>query len=221
MISEYDIRKFAENCPDKCWFSVNGKDIVDKESGEVVSTLKEITQFFREKAHCDFEPVYYCHATLEDVIRCKQCGTVIFSTEDDGYDPNLCCPHCGNYKTSFEYWTAEEIANDAEKQNTINALEKMQEEQIEADNRYFKRGRKYDWQIWKGKIKLWNHMVSFELVCDNLFKTKLKGLSLNVGLASKDDDGGYIFDKHYFIPLSISSLKVKLQIKQLRREGKL
>ncbi len=109
------------------------------------------------------------------------------------------CPVCSDYKTGFKYWSSEDIKNDAEKQKEIDFLMEMQREQIEEDKRYMKR-KKRDWQIWKGRIKLPNRAIYFDLECDNLFKTKLKGLKLIIHWANKDKDGiGYIYKKHFRI----------------------
>lgn len=225
MISQYDVKRYAEKHPD-CWYTVDGdNNIVDKENGKIVCTLKEMTEYIRKEMHCDFESVYYCHGTLQDVIRCRECGTVIFSTEDEwGYDPKLCCPTCGGYKTHFEYWTADEIKSDKKKQDTIEWLEHMQQEQIEADKRYIARGNKYDHQIWKGSMKLSRkYRLFLDLECDNFPKTKLKGLKLIAHIATKDDDCGYIYNKgEIFIPLSIGAFKIWWRYKRKwRRKEKI
>lgn len=207
MISKYDVRKYAENNASKCWFSIDENDnIFDKEKGDIVCSLETLTKFLRQKAHCDFETIYECHGLLQVVIRCKECGTVIFASDDELYcEPNLCCPVCSDYKTGFKYWSGEDIKNDTDKQKEIDFLMEMQKEQIEADKRYMKR-KKYDWQIWNGRIKLPNRAIYFNLECDNLFKTKLKGLKLIIHWAHKDGTG-YIYKKYFRIPLSMSAIK--------------
>jgi len=212
MISRYDVRRYEEKHPDT-WFSIDEKDnIINKEDGEVVCSLDTFVDILRKKNHCDFESVYYCHATLQDTIRCKECGTVIFATDDEwGYDPNLCCPTCGGYKTSLEYWTADEIENDQKKKNTIEFLEQMEREEIEAEKRRKKRNGKYDWQIGSCRIKLGNRALYFDLECDNLFRTKLRGLRLQVHWAHKDGIS-YYYKKNFTIPLSFSSLRIQIHI---------
>ena len=131
--------------------------------------------------------------------------------DDERYDPNLCCPDCGKYNTGFEYWSADEIEKDDQKKKNIQFLEQMQQEQIEANKRYYKRGRKYDWQIWHGCIKMVNRAVSFDLECKDLFKTKLKGMKLIVRFSEKDGTG-YIYKRHFTIPLSWYALKIQILI---------
>ena len=105
MISKYDIiRSFEKAAKDgkKTELQLDDKkeNIINVETGEVICTLEVYTQFMREKLHCDFETVYYEHVSLLDVVRCKQCGTVIFTREDEDYDPNLRCPTCSDYKNN-------------------------------------------------------------------------------------------------------------------------
>ena len=219
MISKYDIKKAAES--EKCWFTIDeNEDVFDKESGKNIGTLDEILAFFRHKLHCDFEVIYSCHPTLETTYRCKDCGTVIFARDDEWYEENLCCPVCSDYQTGFEYWSGEEIKNDEKKQNTIDFLIKMQEEQEESYRRQKRRNGKYDWQISKWKIKIPNKAIYFELQCDNLFHTGLKGLRLHIDIGEKDGMG-YIIKKFFTIPLSIGAAKTAYRVhKHLKEKEK-
>lgn len=212
MISQYDIKRSAKKNADKIWFFIDENDnVIDREKNEFVCTLKSYTEFLRRKMHCDFEIIYECHATLQVIYRCKECGTVIFASDDVSYyDPNLCCPVCGDYETEFEYWSGEDIEKDSEKHEAIDFFMKMQKEQIESDKRYMKR-KKYDWQIWNGRIELLNRAVYLDLECDNLFKTKLKGLKLKIGWAHKDGIR-FVHKKSFSIPLSWSALKISIMI---------
>lgn len=217
MITAYFVKKIAEDNPDKYWYRIDGNNVIDKESNQVVGSLGTFVSLLRKKMHCDFDVIFYCHVSLVTIYQCKECGTVIFSRDDEEYDPNLRCPTCGEYKTHFEYWTAEDIANDEDKQNTIETYKQMQQDRIEADKRYVKRGNKYDWQIWHGRIKLPKRAIILDLECDNLFKTKLKGLRLDVHWAYKDGIS-YIYKKHFTIPLSWSALKMQIRIRKKRKE---
>lgn len=212
MISQYDVKQFAEKNADKCWFSVDkDNNVVDKEDNKIVCSLKTLTELLRRETHCDFETIYECHGLLQVVLRCKECGAVIFASDDEWYyESDLRCPVCSDYKTGFKYWSSEDIKNDVEKQKEIDFLMEMQREQIEEDKRYMKR-KKYDWQIWEGRIELPKRAIYFDLECDNLFKTKLKGLRLIIHWAHKDDIG-YIYKKHFRIPLSWSALKISIMI---------
>lgn len=219
MISKYDIKKVAES--EKCWFKIDdNENVIDKETGECVATIETFLSLLRHKLHCDFEVIYSCHPTLETTYRCKDCGTVIFAREDEDYEVNLCCPVCSDYKTGFEYWSGEEIKNDVEKQNTIDFLIQMQKEQEESYRRRKKRNGKCDWQIFKWRIKIPKRAIYFELQCDDLFRSKLKGLRLEVRIGEKDDFG-YVIKKSFVIPLSIGAVKTAYRVhKHLKEKEK-
>lgn len=209
MISKYDIIKSFEKAAKegkKTELQLDEKkeNIINVETGEELCTVETYTQFMREKLHCDFECVYYEHVSLLDVIRCKQCGTVIFAREDEDYDPNLRCPTCGDYKTHFDYWTKEEIERDVSKRAEIEALEKMQADMEEEAIRRERRKGKYDWEIWKKKWYGKKHSFNISLECCNLFDTGLKGLNLHIMKFSRKDkdDMSYTSDWFKRIPLS-------------------
>jgi uncharacterized Zn finger protein (UPF0148 family) len=218
MISQYDLIRYAKNKPD-CWFRIdNEKDVIDKENEKYICDIKTLTQFFRESMHCDFESVHYCHGTLENTLRCKECGTVIFTHEDEEYDPNLCCPTCGGYETHFTYWTKEEIEADGKKANTIKFLEDWTKEENEAYERRQRRKGKYDSEIWNWTIRGKKHGIKFELKCDNLFKHGLKGLHFRINWMDRDDGGWFIYRKWWEIPLSVSYLKLMIRIHKHNKE---
>lgn len=215
MISRMDVINYSKNHPD-CWYRIEGNCIIDNEDNKKVCDLDTFVDLCRKKLHCDFESIYSCHGLLQTTLRCRQCGTVIFAYEDDRDEPNLCCPVCTDYKTSFEFWTPDEIRNDRKKQDTIKFLEEMEREQIEADKRYQKR-HKYDWQIGEFTLRITkNRKVSFELECDNLFRSGLQGLRLNVHIWKRDEtiNDLYSSEKHFYIPLSLSCLRVVLQVRK-------
>ena len=209
MISVFDVKQYVKNHPELP-FSINEENkIIDKKKNDVVCDVQDFVQFLRKKLHCDFDVIYECHGTLEVIYRCRQCGTVIFASDDEwNYEPNLCCPICSDYKTGFEYWAGEDIADDIQKQQSIEFLIDMEHEQEESYRRYRKRG-KYDWQVWKGRIKLPRRAVYIDLLCDNLFRHGLRGLRLELHWAKKDDIG-YVFVHSVTIPLSLSALKTSL-----------
>lgn len=218
MISKYDVKRYANNS-ETCWFRVDDdENVIEKETGKVICGLETVTEFFREKMHCDFECVHHCHATLETTLRCKECGTVIFSRDDEEYDPNLCCPTCGGYETHFDYWTKEEIEADIKKANTINLLEQWTKEKNEAYERRQRRNGKYDSEIWNWTIRGKKYGVKFELKCDNLFKHGLKGLFLRINWMDRDDDGWFVYRKWWEIPLSISRLKIMIRVHKHNKE---
>ena len=219
MISRYDVIRYAKNYPDKCWFRIEEeKNVIDKETNEFVCSIETLTKHLRQSMHCDFECVHHCHASLETTLRCKECGTVIFSRDDEEYDSKLCCPTCGGYKTHFKYWTKEEIESDTEKADTIKFLEEWTKEENEAYERRKRRKGKYDSEIWNWTIRGKKHGVKFELKCDNLFKRGLKGLHFRINWMSRDDSGWFVYRKWWEIPLSISYLKLMIYVRKHRKE---
>lgn len=219
MVSQYDLIRYAKNKKD-CWFRIDDeKNVIDKETEKIICDLEILTQFFRETMHCDFECIHHCGGTLETALRCKECGTVIFSRDDESYDPNLCCPTCGGYKTHFEYWTKEEIESDIKKANTIKWLEDWTKEENEAYERRQRRKGKYDSEIWILAIRGKKHGIKFELKCDNLFKTGLKGLHLRINWMDRDD-GWFVYRKWWEIPLSISYIKQMIVVHKYLKEEK-
>lgn len=211
MISKYDIKQYAERNANTCVFSIDeNENVIDKTDNTIVCSLETFVEGMRRETHCDFEVIYYEHTLNQITYRCKECGTVIFAREDEDYEHGLRCPVCSDYKTKFEFWAGEDIKNSVAKQRSIDAMIMMEKDKTEADKRYMKR-KKYDWQIWKGTIKLPNRAIFLDLECNNLFKTKLKGLRLEIHWAHKDG-ASYIYKKNFRIPLSLSALKISIRI---------
>ena len=181
-----------------------------------MASLDTFIQCYWKQFGESFESIYYEHVSLENVLRCTECGTVIFTREDEDYDPHLKCPTCTDYKTHFKYWTKEDIESDEEKQATINFFKEMTEMQIESYKRIEKRNGKYDWQIAKKKFYGKKLFLSFVLECDNITKSYLKGLRLKIDIGGREnDDVGYAI-KHFFtIPLSWSQFYIQFIYRHL------
>ena len=213
MISRYDIRNYANKYPDKCWFKIKDDscDVMMKETGEYFCHIDDLVLALRKRCHCDFECLFSGDLGLQTILRCRECGTVIFSYDDYRYDVNLKCPTCSDYKTSFEFWTKEEIEADEDKQKALKFFADVRQSMIEESERRKRRGGKYDWQIASYMFRWKKHGLSIELQCDNLFKYKLKGLKLKLIWLEKQDNS-YIYKKTIWIPLSISYLKVLIRI---------
>ena len=223
MISQYDIRQFHKHHADKVDYKIDENDmLVHKETGAVLCSLEDFTISMRKHLHCDFECVYSCPGSLLNVLRCKECGCVIFASDDEyDYDDNLCCPVCAGYDTHFRYYTSEEIASDEKKRKEVELYEEFTREQAEAYERQKKRKGKCDWEICKGKIHFGsNYILYLALECDNLFRTGLKGLKITWSWAVRDDRC-FVYKKRGTIPLSWWSFKVQRMAKKLREKGEL
>lgn len=148
-------------------------------------------------------------------MRCTECGTVIFTTEDEDYDPRLKCPTCTDYKTHFEYWTKEDIDSDEEKQKEIKLFETMTKERIEREKRREKRNGKFDWEIAIKKFYGEKICLEFVLECDDITKSFFKGLRLKINIGKKTkEDTGYIMKKFFTIPLSWSHFCCQLEYRK-------
>ena len=218
MISKWEIERYFKHHKDELEYRVDENDmIVHKETGEVLCSLDDFVDHTRKKLHCDFESIHYCHGMLYNVLRCKECGTVIFTYEDENWDQNLCCPVCANYKTHFKYYTVEDMNQDDDKRKEIEFLEETEREMIESDKRWVKRKGKYDHQICKGRIPFGSkYAIYYDLECNNLFKSGLKGLRLILHWAVKDDMC-YTYQKSIMIPLSLYAIKIQIMIRRMRR----
>ncbi|MCR2051059.1 hypothetical protein NSB25_27975 [Acetatifactor muris] len=188
MISKWDMKNYIKKNPDKFPYVYREEEdgLYDKETGEYLSSLDHFLELYRKNSGESFESVYYDDVGLQDFVRCTECGTVIFASEDDSYDPNLKCPTCTGYKTYFEYWTKEEINSDLQKQLEISRLEEMTKMQVEQNKRMKRRNGKYDWQIGSKKFRFKRYSISFELECDDATVSYLKGLRLNVNIWEKE-----------------------------------
>lgn len=218
MINEYDVEKqVTQSIKDgrlSGYFikEINGVKTVCSMSKthssqilEIIS-IPDLTDRTRKKEHCDFECIYDEHISCYSVLRCRECGTIIFyNYSDDGpYEPYLRCPVCSDYKTDYEYWTPEEIKDSMDKQEAIKMYQHWTEITIEDEKRHTKRG-KYDWQLWN--YKYYGHEKGFilELEIDDIQnKFKLKGLRMIIHFISKDKDVNDLWTSYrtLYIPLS-------------------
>ena len=212
MVSRYDLKEYLKKNADKLSWTYNEEDdaIYDKD-GNYFTSLDAFLETYRKKSGESFESIYYEHAFLQNVLRCTECGTVIFTTEDEGYDPRLKCPTCTNYQTHFEYWTKEDIESDEKKQNTIKWFKEMMDYKAEQEKRIKKRNGKYDWQIGTKKFYGKKKHLELALECDNITKSYFKGLRLRIHIGKKEnaDDIGYVVYKHFTIPLSWSQFYIR------------
>lgn len=231
MINEYIVRgafKKAklEGRPLVMYMNEEETELFDSETNKFVCTIETYIKYLREELHCDFEVVYYEHATLDEVLRCKQCGTVIFTGDDERYDPNLCCPGCGEYKTSLVYWTGEEIEQDEAKRKTIEMYEEFSRQQKIEYERRKRRGGLYDWQLidktkffkkWAVHIELedFGHPWDGEKNYKPWWKRMIQ---FRFSFAKKNDDISYSTKWKIEIPLSPYSWYIKYRIWKKRRK---
>lgn len=220
MISKYDMKKYIKENPDKFPFIYKEEeDAIYNKEGNYLSSLDTFLEIYRKKSGESFESIYYEHAFLQDVLRCTECGTVIFTWDDERYDPHLKCPICTDYKTHFEYWTKEDIESDKSKQDTIKLLKEEMEYKAERNRRIKRRNGKQDWEI--AIKKFYGKKVFFKIVleCDNITESYFKGLRLKIEIGKKDDNNDitYSVNKFITIPLSWSAFYIQFIYKHIRR----
>lgn len=226
MISQYDIKEALKRS-DVIGYNEEKDEVYSKESNNVLCNLKEYTNYMRKKLHCSFESVYSDRCSLMDVIKCTECGTIIFSSDDyEEHDGRLKCPTCSDYKTHFEFWTKEDIENDVRKQNTL----KFYNDINERDDRIYKRKEKTgleNSELWKKTRKVDLDRIEYILKVFDFDSNKIRGLHFEKKLWTKEAEDSFTSTlntkRGYKIPLgwtyiytmyiysNLSKLKKKLQ----------
>lgn len=207
MIYKSDLIDFLTKNSDRLDISldVNNNLIYDK-SGNMISTIDDYLEMVRLKEGCSFSSIYYSHAFLKNILKCNKCGTIIFTKEDEEFDPKLKCPTCTSYETYFIYYTKEQIENNNGIKNAINAYIELSKYEQEAREYEEKHGHPY-WQILNKKIYIKNYMYNFVLNCDDIRKSCFKGLYLKINYSIKDKtENFYIYKKQILIPLSFKMI---------------
>lgn len=186
------------------WSYDADKDVISCNSndGKIELSGDSYVKKYREIVGTSFDCIYSEHVSLFSLLQCTKCGTVIFEYEDEDWEPNLHCPTCTDKKTGFTFLTKAEIEADPEKQKMLRLYTDMQKHQIEADERWFKRGRLYDWQIKKWRKVIGHTLITFELECADITKSYFKGLRLIIGHGKGDTECGYKMGSSVRIPLS-------------------
>lgn len=218
MYTNYDIKKAMKNAIEKgetdFTYNEETNKLYLKSTGEAVCSFETYAEWVREKAGCAFETVFYEHSTLQHIVRCKKCGTVVFTGDDERYEPQLKCPVCTTYKPRNSYWTREEIAKDPDKQQTITYYENWHKENKEVEERRQKRGGLYDWQRWQKKIYTKNHHIVITHECFGWGqKTWKKFRTLEIDDYARDGNGSFSMGcgmgHHWSIPLNAYAFYIK------------
>ena len=232
MISEHDVRKAfrkakTEGCLLAMYMNEEETELFNSENDERVCSIKTYTEYMREKLHCDFETVYYEHACLDHVLRCRQCGTVIFGGDDERYDPNLCCPSCGEYETYLTYWTKEEIEQDEAKHKTIEMYEEFARQQKIEYARRERRGGLYDWQLIDKTKFFKNFAIHIELEDfghpwdgeKNYQPWWKRMIQFRFSFVKKNDDISYSTKWKFEVPLTPYCWYIKYRVWKKRRNN--
>jgi uncharacterized Zn finger protein (UPF0148 family) len=167
----------------------------------------------------NFECIYDEHVSCYSILKCTECGTVVFYHYDEDFEPDFECPICTNYKTHYKYWTKQEIEEDKKKQEVIKFYEKCDEISKEMDERYLERGNLDDWEKSHTKklFKVGKLIITAQLQGQYDDKHDLS-ISLYIG---KSETCGYIVKKELKIPLTFRTayelFRSKLRYKRLKK----
>jgi hypothetical protein len=87
------------------------KEIIDTSK---MSTLTKIKYYIRTKftKQRRLKVLFGDDGSLQYVVKCRDCGTVIISYNDERFEERLDCPTCTDYKTDFKYFTNKEVGKD-------------------------------------------------------------------------------------------------------------
>ena len=223
MISKFDVLKAFRRAKEEgrdlgMVLSEDEKSVLDSKTEEYLCSIDTYVTYLRQKLHCDFECIFYEHASLTTIYRCNECGTVIF-TGDERYDPNLRCPVCAGYHHWGKYYTKEDMDNDPKKREEVQLYIDWQKEMDEAEERRKASGGLYDWQVfekkWYGKKYFFGlEMTDFGRHLGEKKKENKpwykRMIDLEFRFGSKgDSEISYTVDKHFKIPLSPYSFYVR------------
>lgn len=220
MISKFDLiqdLKTSSKITSMYLYDEDNECIRSHDTNIVICTVDDLLTSLRKNYHCDFTCIYRGdEASLTVIYKCNECGTYIFSGDDERFDPDLCCPNCGHYEYDRKsYWTPEDIASDERKQKTIDFYIQAQKDLIEREKRYAARNGLYDFELWRKEFVGKRRYVRIEL--DNIY-----GLRLSILICKKanSDDIGYSGgSKRIEIPLSFKSFYAKFILPHLRHSS--
>lgn len=228
MITHWDVENYSKK--ENCWFEIREDGIFDKGNGNRISdNLNEFVQLLRKCEHSLFKCLHHDHACLDTVYQCEECGTVIFTGDDERYNPNLRCPTCNHEEPSRgeEYWTKEDIEKDEKKQNTL----KFYEDWSAYEKKSYKRKKKtglYWNELWKKRKKLkdGNYKTTTLKYFHRDWDGKGEGLHIEIECTYKHGEDEMLcldVDRTKRIPLTFGAWKtirrIKKHLKELKKEN--
>jgi uncharacterized Zn finger protein (UPF0148 family) len=187
--------------------------LTDKENREF--DADSFLDAYRKKTGQSFECLYDEHVSCFDILKCTECGTVIFEHYDEDYEPGLKCPVCTDYKTGFKYYTMLNIIEDENKKKEIDMYLEFARIQREADERYEKRGGLYDFQKTHRKTLFNGKKYKVDIQLTGFSKWDLEA---EINIWKKKDDISLVCKHHIKIPISPTTIwfyikhKVKLKV---------
>lgn len=175
MISQHDIKEALKRS-DIIGYNEETDEVYSKRSNEVLFNLEGYTEYMRKRLHCSFEELYYDSCDLTSILKCTECSTVIFSSDDyQEYDAKLKCPTCSGYKTHFDFWTKEDIEADSNKQYTLDFYNRMNERSDRIYKREEKTGLRNS-ELWKIEREKGLDKIEYILKVFDYDSNKIRGL---------------------------------------------
>ena len=196
----------AKNNKDSIFiFDDETKTVLDKETNEPICSYEIYTKWVKEHIGISFKSLYHCHADLTNILECTKCGTIIFTREDEEYDPILRCPVCTDYKTSFKYYTKDQVESDQELSTSIQFYKDWQRE-MDLDYEFEKKRGKYNSEIFSFMIS----NVKIIIGCDNVRKSYFKGLHINIWVREPADNNTTKMIWKTKIPLTPKGIRYRI-----------
>lgn len=221
MISKYEMVDYLEKNKDKFKFYYNKETdcLHNKEDDSIDMKMDVFMEAYKKKNGESFECLDDEHAFCWSLLRCTECGTVVFYYYDENYEPNFKCPTCTDYKTGYEYWTKEEIERDKDKQKCIQShidMAKWEEERYQREKR---RNGKRDDQLLILHKKTKRYKYDIEFKCNDITKSYIKGLMIRITRWKPCEDMDcFTYDRDFRIPLGITDLLFEIRLKKHRKE---
>lgn len=216
MITRNDVLKYLNK--EDCWFFQSDDGCFYSKKHPELKLADNLDGFVKNlniHNHSHFKCIYSCHASLDVVLECQECGTVIFTGDDEErYNHNLRCPVCSQTEQNVEFWTKEDIKNDYRKQNTLKFFEeeiKMREEDCK---RYKKTGLN-SWELWKKEKRDLKGNLLKRITIERMGRKGLKGLHIKISYYEPaENEFGSVWKKEKKIPLSFYAAKIFRRIKE-------
>lgn len=139
MVSKADMIRHLKSGSSVYTYDEETDCAVDREDPTSRVPVDVLLDKYRKSSGESFECIFDDHACLSSVLRCTECGTVIFSKYDEEFDPDLKCPTCSGYKTYFTYWTKDDISKDPQKQELLEMYKEFANMEKDKDSKFMKR----------------------------------------------------------------------------------
>lgn len=217
MFTRSDILKYSKE--ESCWFEKREDGSYYSKKNPELKLADNIEDFVKSlniHNHSYFKCIYSCHASLDTVLECLECGTVIFTGDDERFNPHLRCPNCTGTDQGVEFWTKQDIENDIRKKNTLKFFKKDLEIR-EKDYQRYKRTGLNSWELWKKEKRDKEGRILKRITLERMGRSGIKGLNLKIAFYVPEEIGS-VHKKTKVIPLSFYAWNVFRRIRKKEKE---